>query len=147
MDHTLSHLLHRMDANMMQESVEARVPFLDPRVVRLALNLPLESRIGPWSKGILRDVARRLLPVRVAHRPKVYGMDYDAGAWILAEADTGFLLHGMLADVTGIAGNDLLRFATESPGALPVRVWSAEIWCRSVLASESADAIAATLWR
>lgn len=77
-DYTLSHLLTRMDANMMQASVEARVPFLDPRVVRLALNLPLEARIGPWSKGILRDVARRVLPWRVAHRPKMYGMDFDA---------------------------------------------------------------------
>ena len=38
--------------------VEARVPFLDPGLVSLLLNLPLEARVGPRNKGILRDVAR-----------------------------------------------------------------------------------------
>jgi len=76
---TLSHLLNRMDENMMQVSVDARVPFLDPRVVDLALNLPLEARTTPWSKGILRDVARGLLPMSSAHRRKIYGMNFDAG--------------------------------------------------------------------
>ena len=107
LDYTLSHLLNRMDTNMMQASVEARVPFLDPRVVRLALNLPLEARVEPWSKGILRDTARRVLPWRVAHRPKLYGMDFAAGHWIERAASPGFLAHGLLRDALQISSDEL----------------------------------------
>ena len=82
LDYSLCWLLNRMDKNVMQASVEARVPFLEPAVVELVLNLPLEARVGPWSKGILRDVARRVLPWSIAHRPKIYGMAFDARTWI-----------------------------------------------------------------
>ncbi|MEA2478722.1 MAG: hypothetical protein QOJ07_644, partial [Thermoleophilaceae bacterium] len=41
----LPHLLNRQDKNTMQRSIETRVPFLDPGVVSLALNLPLEARV------------------------------------------------------------------------------------------------------
>lgn len=146
LDFTLSHLLNRMDKNMMQVSVEARVPFLDPRVVELALNLPLEARVGPWSKGILRDVARRLLPWRIAHRPKIYGMEFDAGAWIEDAADPRFLSHGMFRDVFAIPAQEFDEALAEARGSMRVRLWSAEVWCRSVFAGESAQTIEKELW-
>jgi asparagine synthase (glutamine-hydrolysing) len=43
----LPHLLNRQDKNTMQHSIETRVPFLDPAVVSLAVNLPLETRVEP----------------------------------------------------------------------------------------------------
>ena len=58
---TLPLLLNRMGKNAMQWSVETRVPFLDPELVELVLNLPLEQRVGPEPKGLLRDVARMAL--------------------------------------------------------------------------------------
>lgn len=146
LDFTLSHLLNRMDKNMMQVSVEARVPFLDPRVVELALNLPLDARVGPWSKGILRDVARRLLPWRIAHRPKIYGMEFDAGAWIEDAADTRFLSQGMFREVFAIPAQVFDDALGVARGSLRVRLWSAEVWCRSVFAGESAQTIEKELW-
>lgn len=145
-DYTLCHLLNRMDKSMMQFSVEARVPFLDPRVVTLALNLPLEARVGPWNKGLLRDVARRLLPWRLAHRPKIYGMDFDAGAWIEAAADKRFLLDGVLRETFELSTAELTQVLAMSSGALRARIWSTEVWCRSVLGGETIPQIERALW-
>lgn len=146
LDYTLSHLLNRMDKNMMQVSVEARVPFLDPRVVEFALNLPLELKTTPWSKGILRDVARRLLPWTSAHRPKIYGMDFDAGAWIEEAANPDFLRRGVFRDVFAIPTRDFDALLGEVRVALRVRLWSAEVWCRSMFAGDSQAAIEKDLW-
>jgi asparagine synthase (glutamine-hydrolysing) len=146
LDYTLSHLLNRMDTNMMQTSVEARVPFLDPRVVRLALNLPLEARVEPWSKGILRDAARKVLPWRVAHRPKIYGMDFAAGHWIERAADPDFLNNGLMRDALQIPSDELIRTLASATGALRVRLWSAEVWCRSILGGQTVGEIERALW-
>jgi asparagine synthase (glutamine-hydrolysing) len=146
LDFTLSHLLGRMDENMMQTSVEARVPFLDPRVVELALNLPLEARVGPWSKGILRDVARRVLPLSIAHRRKIYGMDFDAGAWIEEVADPQFLVQGVFRDCFAISNRDFTDLLETTRGSQRVRLWSAEVWCRAVFAAQSPETIEKELW-
>lgn len=147
MDYTLSFLLNRMDKNAMQASVEARVPFLEPEVVKLVLNLPLEARVGPWTKGILRDVARRVLPWSVAHRPKIYGMAFDAGGWIEQAADPGFLADGLLRDALTIPEGEFARVVSAARGDLKIRLWSAEIWCRSVFAGQSIQEIEGDLWR
>jgi asparagine synthase (glutamine-hydrolysing) len=146
LDFTLSHLLNRMDKNMMQVSVEARVPFLDPRVVELALNLPLEARVSPWTKGILRDVARSLLPSTIAHRPKIYGMAFDSGAWIADVADPRFLSGGVFREMFGIPAREFSDILAIARGALHVRLWSAEVWCRSVFEGKSVATIEKELW-
>lgn len=147
LDYTLAHLLNRMDKNAMQMSVETRVPFLDPRVVALALNLPLEARTGPWTKGLLRDVARRLLPMRVAQRPKIYGLSLDAGGWIDAAAKPSFMSNGMLAETLGLSRAELEHTLSISERSLKVRIWSAEVWCRSMLGRQSLASIEQDLWR
>lgn len=146
LDHTLPHLLNRMDKNMMQAGIEARVPYLDPRVVNFALNLPLETRVGPWTKGILRDVARHLLPWTIAHRPKFSGMDFDAGVWIDRAADLRFLTDGLMRDALGIPDHEFAYVLASARGAFRVRLWSAEIWCRSVFAGDSLADIERELW-
>lgn len=147
MDYTLSWLLNRMDKNLMQSSVEGRVPFLDPELVRLVVNLPLESRIGPWSKGILRDVARAVLPRSIAHRPKVAGMDFDAGDWIEQAADPAFLTHGLLREALEIPAGGLERVMSTGDGRRRMRIWSAEVWCRAMLAGHTTEQIEQALWR
>ena len=147
LDYTLSWLLNRMDKNVMEASVEARVPFLEPDVVKLALNLPLEARVGPWSKGILRDVARRVLPWAVAHRPKIYGMDFNAGGWIEQAADPRFLADGLLRETLRIPESEFGRVVSAADGSPGLRLWSAEVWCRSVFAGNSIEEIERELWR
>jgi asparagine synthase (glutamine-hydrolysing) len=146
MHFTLSHLLNRMDTNLMQEAVEARVPLLDPRVVRLALNLPLEARTRPWSKGILRDAARASLPLSIAHRRKIYGMDFDAGAWIEEVASPSFLAQGMLRHTFRVPTAEFESLIADLRGNLRVRLWSAEVWCRSVFGCQSLASIEKELW-
>jgi asparagine synthase (glutamine-hydrolysing) len=136
-----------MDKNVMEASVEARVPFLEPEVVKLVLNLPLEARVGPWSKGILRDVARRVLPWTVAHRPKIYGMDFNAGGWIRQAADPRFLADGLLRETLRIPEGEFGRVVSAADGPPGLRLWSAEVWCRSVFAGDSIEAIERELWR
>ena len=146
LDYSLCWLLNRMDKNVMQASVEARVPFLEPDVVKLVLNLPLEARVGPWSKGILRDVARRVLPWQIAHRPKIYGMAFDARAWIEAAANPTFLTHGLLRDTLQIPQTEFDTVLANGNHVVKVRLWSAEIWCRSTLAQHTIGQIEQDLW-
>ncbi len=146
LDYSLCWLLNRMDKNVMQSSVEARVPFLEPAVVELVLNLPLEARVGPWSKGILRDVARRVLPWSIAHRPKIYGMAFDARTWIEDAADPSFLIDGMLRDTLRIPAREFEEVIAAGNHVVRVRLWSGEVWCRSNLAGSSIQEIEQALW-
>jgi asparagine synthase (glutamine-hydrolysing) len=146
MDWTLSFLLNRMDKNMMQVSVEARVPFLDPRLVAFVLNLPLEARALPRNKGILRDVARRHLPLSIAHRRKIQGMMFAAGEWVEEAAKPSFLADGVFRDVFRLSDKEFSVILSTANSSDRMRLWSAEVWCRSVFAGEPPAAIEKELW-
>ncbi|GJL56185.1 MAG: asparagine synthetase B [Nitrospirales bacterium] len=62
----------RVDNMTMAWSLEARVPFLDHEVVELAARVPAEMKIAQGGKGILKEVARRVIPHEVIDRPKGY---------------------------------------------------------------------------
>jgi asparagine synthase (glutamine-hydrolysing) len=143
----LPHLLNRQDKSTMQASVETRVPFLDPEVVRVALNMPLERRLEPDRKQVLRDIGRRVLPDGVAERPKVgFGFEVDrylgAGA-----ARPEFLADGRLREALGVADRSAWRARVAgAAGQSALLLWTAEIWCRQFLDGDSDDAVADALW-
>ncbi|MFF2775538.1 asparagine synthase (glutamine-hydrolyzing) [Streptomyces sp. NPDC058052] len=59
------------DRTAAGSGIEARVPFLDHRLVELTASIP--DRLRPrllWDKRILRDGVGSLLPERIAERPK-----------------------------------------------------------------------------
>ncbi len=62
----------RVDNMTMAWSLEARVPFLDHEVVEMAARIPAEMKIAQGGKGILKEVARRVIPSEVIDRPKGY---------------------------------------------------------------------------
>ncbi len=62
----------RVDNMTMAWSLEARVPFLDHEVVELAARMPAELKTAQGGKGILKDVARKVVPADVIDRPKGY---------------------------------------------------------------------------
>ncbi len=64
--------LMRVDSMSMAWGVEAREPFLDHELVELAAACPPELKAGGGGKGVLRAVARRLVPASVVDRPKGY---------------------------------------------------------------------------
>ena len=62
----------RVDNMTMAWGLEARVPFLDHELVELAGRLPVEDKLGDGGKGVLKSIARRLVPREVVDRPKGY---------------------------------------------------------------------------
>ncbi|MGF1546305.1 MAG: N-acetylglutaminylglutamine amidotransferase [Thiotrichales bacterium] len=62
----------RVDNMTMAWGLEARVPFLDHELVELAASVPPELKLAEGGKGILKQIARPLLPATVIDRPKGY---------------------------------------------------------------------------
>ena len=62
----------RVDNMTMAWGLEARVPFLDHEVVELAGRMPSALKLDDGGKGILKAVARRVVPSAVIDRPKGY---------------------------------------------------------------------------
>jgi asparagine synthase (glutamine-hydrolysing) len=73
----LTHLMpddpvKRVDNMTMAWGVEARVPFLDHELVEVAAACPPELKLAQGGKGVLKDIARPLLPAGLVDRPKGY---------------------------------------------------------------------------
>jgi len=75
-------LLAKVDRATMACSLEARVPFLDRRIVDWAAGLPDAARIrGGETKRVLREAFRERLPASVLGRAK-RGFDLPLATWI-----------------------------------------------------------------
>lgn len=94
-------LLMRLDKMCMGTGLEGRVPFLDHRLVSLALSLPEKSRMHPKQlKPILKNIASSFLPRHIVHRRK-QGFALPVHEWFFSE----------LGDE---ARNSITRFINES---------------------------------
>lgn len=62
----------RVDNMTMAWGLEARVPFLDQHLVELAAQCPPELKLLHQGKGLLKQIARGILPDAVIDRPKGY---------------------------------------------------------------------------
>lgn len=70
------------DRNSMAHSVEARLPFLDNKLVEYAIQLPIDWRIrGPWNKYQLREALRGRIPELVRTRVDKMGFPTPAPKW------------------------------------------------------------------
>ena len=75
-------LLMRMDKLVMQSSIEARVPFLDHKLIEFVLSIP-ESIIFDKNntKPLLKKVASKHIPMEIFNRKK-QGFRAPVGEWI-----------------------------------------------------------------
>ena len=73
-------LLRDSDVFSMASSLELRVPFLDHRLVEIALRMPRRFQ-GP-AKGLLREACLDLFPAGYLNRPK-RGFDLPMRPWML----------------------------------------------------------------
>ncbi|MBM0256052.1 N-acetylglutaminylglutamine amidotransferase [Micromonospora sp. 4G55] len=62
----------RVDSMSMAWGLEVRTPFLDQDLVALAAACPPEHKVAQGGKGLLKEVAREVLPAEVIDRPKGY---------------------------------------------------------------------------
>jgi asparagine synthase (glutamine-hydrolysing) len=77
-------LLMRIDRFSMANSVEARVPFLDPALVEYVYRLPLGLKVRDGiSKRILKEAVADVVPERVSKRPK-QGFSAPTSEWFAA---------------------------------------------------------------
>jgi asparagine synthase (glutamine-hydrolysing) len=79
-------LLVKVDRCSMAHGIEARAPYLDHRVVELALRLPKELKTGSGvGKIVLRELLRRKLPRETAaiiSTRRKHGFDVPIDAWL-----------------------------------------------------------------
>jgi asparagine synthase (glutamine-hydrolysing) len=76
-------LLHYEDRNSMAFSLEARVPYLDHRIVEFALGLDPAHKIrNGWTKWVLRKAAEPVLPQSVAWRRSKLGYPTPFARWL-----------------------------------------------------------------
>jgi asparagine synthase (glutamine-hydrolysing) len=70
------------DRNSMAHSIEARMPFLDYRLVSLAFQLPAHWKMrGPWNKFIMREAMRQRIPESVRTRMDKMGFPVPTKTW------------------------------------------------------------------
>ena len=138
-------ILNRMDKDAMAHSIETRIPFLDPEVMTLSLNLPLEARTEPDPKGVLKEVGRRNLPPAIVQRPKQAGMFVGARR-IEEAARPEFLEEGLLRDLVRFPRSPSRRGLKRASDRHRMHMWTAEIWCRLFLEGQSVRSVERELW-
>ena len=96
-------LLVKVDIASMANSLEARSPLLDHKVIEFAASLPEDlkmRRLQP--KYLLKKVAARLVPKEVVYRPKM-GFGVPIGKWFRGEMKE-FVRDILLSDVASKRG-------------------------------------------
>lgn len=95
-DTSLPHLLRYEDRNSMAFGIEARVPFLDHRIVEFALGAARPWLIQQgWTKWVLRRAMETRVPDAVIWRSDKVGFETPERDWTIA------LLNAGLAEFTG----------------------------------------------
>jgi asparagine synthase (glutamine-hydrolysing) len=81
----LPHLLRYEDRNSMRHSIEARLPFLDYRLVEAAFSMNSHFKIKHgWTKHVLRVAMEGLMPASILWRKIKLGFESPEAAWIQA---------------------------------------------------------------
>jgi asparagine synthase (glutamine-hydrolysing) len=82
--------LEKTDKASMAVSLEARVPFLDHRLVEYAFTLPGKLKVrGRTTKYILKKALEGLLPVEILYKPK-HGFAVPLDEWFRGRLKTMF---------------------------------------------------------
>ena len=136
---SLPALLRYEDRNSMAFSVEARTPFLDYRLVERALAFPADSLIHDgWTKHVLREAARGLVPESVRLRRDKLGFATPERDWLQALAPEVRAWLGPEARVRSLLRKDALSsWLADTDAGLAARpgLWrllSLELWRRAL---------------
>jgi asparagine synthase (glutamine-hydrolysing) len=79
----MPHLLKYEDKNSMRNSIETRLPFIDYKVLEVAISLNTNFKIKDgWTKYILRKVVNKILPKNIVWRKNKLGFEAPTKTWI-----------------------------------------------------------------
>ncbi len=148
-DHLVG-LLNRNDRMGMMSSIEARFPFLDEEMVKFAINLPAKFKIRrsfrlhnikhPFliDKSIVRQTARKYLPMELAYKKKI-GFPMKGHKFVRLKQ--GFFNGGWVADCLSLdkAQQDFM-IETQDPYAV-AKLASVEIFGRLYSIGESIESV------
>jgi asparagine synthase (glutamine-hydrolysing) len=104
-------LLVKVDIASMANSLEARSPFLDHKVIEFAASLPENLKMQRFeTKSLLKKVAARLVPREVVYRRKM-GFGVPIGTWFRGEMKS-FVREILLSEKSlkrGIARSEMVE--------------------------------------
>lgn len=84
-------LLFKADRSSMFNSLEIRVPFLDPRIINFAFSQKINHANFFQTKTVLRRMAKNKIPNNILNRPKM-GFSLPKSSWIRTD------LHNLVKD-------------------------------------------------
>ena len=124
----------RVDNMTMAWGLEARVPFLDHELVELAARIPHEEKLKGGGKGILKDVARQVIPSEVIDRKKGYfpvpELKYIDGPYLDMVRDA---LTSQKARERGIFRDAYLQKLFDAPADHITPLQGSELWQAGLL--------------
>ncbi|MGE3907215.1 MAG: asparagine synthase-related protein, partial [Reyranellaceae bacterium] len=124
----------RVDNMTMAHALEARVPFLDHELVELAARIPPEHKLAQGGKGILKDVARDVIPSAVIDRPKGYfpvpALKYLDGPFLDMARDA---LTSQAARERGLFRREYVDGLVQHPGERITKLGGSELWQAALL--------------
>ncbi len=124
----------RVDNMTMAWGLEARVPFLDHELVELSGRIPAQHKLAQGGKGVLKEVARRVVPSEVIDRPKGYfpvpALKYIDGPYLDMVRDA---LTAPVARERGLFRTEWLDALFADPTAHITRLRGSELWQAALL--------------
>jgi asparagine synthase (glutamine-hydrolysing) len=89
LQYSTPNLLRYEDKNSMAFSLEARVPFLDHKLVEYIFNLPIDQKIkNGWNRYVYRQAMKGHIPESIRTRRSKIGFTNPELAWMKAKKDT-----------------------------------------------------------
>ena len=154
MSYPLGTLLHRNDCLGMAASIESRFPFLDSRLVKLAVNIPYQYKVrfSPTvlepehlflrDKWVLRKVADRYLPAVLSQRKK---RGFPTSAHSRMDIPTEFFEESFVADLFDLDRRAIRYLIDHADGGLKRRLLHLEVWAHVCLHDAPRNKILAKL--
>ncbi|OSJ14103.1 asparagine synthase (glutamine-hydrolyzing) [Bradyrhizobium canariense] len=103
-------LLRYEDKNSMHHSIEARLPFLDYRLVEFCLSLPPKAKINDgWTKWLLRNAMKARMDDQIVWRKNKFGFEAPDAIWV--ERHTPQIGQAIFSSylIAELANKDVLR--------------------------------------
>jgi len=124
----------RVDNMTMAWGLEARVPFLDHKLVELVAKMPTELKLKSEGKHPLKRIARGLLPDKVIDRPKGYfpmpALKYVRGEFLDFMRD---ILNSSACIHRGLYQRDYVEKLLSKPESYHTRLQGSKLWHLALL--------------